>query len=306
MPATVFGRTNVTVPPVWLSLAPPHVPNEGWLDELVGSALEGNCPIDVSGQPGLWGGALRGKEACILTIGDGGISRATEEAHAMHLLQAHLIETLCAVGRETLDYYFLRIRGRLEEYQINGALTALELARQEGHLRYLGICCDGPAMATLAAWQFHDAFEALLIPRNHYDQDDYKALSPLAHERRVGVITSRPLEWGFGLPFTELPSQWRLRNLTQSFYGLTIGQAAISDLAKNNPVLVSVRTPKEVRLALEAVGKTLPEGLDAMLEPFRQAFEDDECWQAMLSAEEPWLKEAAQRRLKLLGRTLSK
>ncbi|MBX3117705.1 MAG: hypothetical protein KF784_01470 [Fimbriimonadaceae bacterium] len=306
MPSATLGRTNVAFPEVWLSLSPPYEPHEGWLDALVGSALEGGSPIDVSSQPGLWGGALRGKQACLMTIGDGDVVRSTEEAHATSLLQAHLIETLCALGRETIDFYFLRVREPLKEYQITGALAALENAKQEGHVRFIGLCADGEGLAAMSAWQFHDAFEAALIPRNPYDSSAYDAMKRLADERRVGVVTSRPLNWGYGLPFSALPSPWKLRNLTQSFYGLTIAQAVIASLAKENPVLVGVRTPKEVEMALEAPKNTLPDGLDAMLEPFLEAFDDDGVWEDIASDSRAWMRQAAQRRQKSLSRSLAK
>ncbi len=61
---------------------------------------------------------------------------------------------------------------------------ALETARQEGHVRFLGIFCDGPPLATLGTWQFHDAFEVLLAPVG----EALEMLEPLARERRVGVV----------------------------------------------------------------------------------------------------------------------
>lgn len=121
--------------------------------------------------------------------------RATDEAHAADLVQAHLFEMLTCVGRDFLDVYFLRIRRAVEEYQIAGALMTLELAKQEGHIRFLGIYSDGPAMATLGMWQFHDAFELLLVPKlpEPGGGEAYTALTPLAHERRVGVVALTPL-----------------------------------------------------------------------------------------------------------------
>lgn len=158
---------------------------------------------------------MRGADACLMALGGVDIERATDHNHASDLVQAHLIETLSAVGREYLDFYFLRVRRGLEEFQINGALEALEMAKQEGHVRYLGLCCDGPSLAVLGVWQFHDAFEVILIPRSQDDSEAYDTLAPVARERRVGIVTSQPL----------------------------------SERSSEHPVLVKVRTPEEVRLA---------------------------------------------------------
>lgn len=293
----MLGRTNETFPSVWLSLSAAQGSFEdGWADRLARSAVEQGTVVDVSSNPALWGGAIRGTDATIMTMGGLDIERATDERHAGDLVQAQLLEHLSAIGREHVDFYFLRVRRALEEYQIHGALKSLEMGRQEGHIRFVGLCCDGPSLAVLGTWQFHDAFDTVLIPRNHYDTSAYDTLSPMARERRVGVVTSRPLNWGHGLPFLSLPSLWRLRNLTQSFYGETLAQAVIADLAKDHPVLVGVRTPEEIRLAVEAPSKVQPEGLDAFLQPYKDAWENDEEWREMAASEDATLRRAAERR----------
>ena len=109
---------------------------------------------------------------------------ATDHDHAITLVQAHLIETLSAIGREKIDFYFLRVQRAAEEYQVSGVLEALEMARQEGHIGFVGLACDGPSLATLNLWQFHDAFDVVLIP----DAVSFETLAPLAAERRVGVV----------------------------------------------------------------------------------------------------------------------
>jgi len=272
----------------------PH--GEGDLDGLVGAALASGAPIDVTSQPALWGGRMRGTEATLTCIGNSAFEDANDENHATDVVQAHLIETLSCIGREYWDIYYLRIRRAVEEYQLSGALQALELAKQEGHIRHIGLCCDGPSLAVLGAWQFHDAFETLLVPRNHYDTEAYDTLSPLAKERRVGVVTSKPLNWGYGLPFVDLAAQWRLQNLTEGLYGPSLGQAVVGEFAQQHPVMVGVRTVEEVQLAVEAPNVARPEGLAALLEPYVNAFESEEEWASLLTSDQPALRAAAQRR----------
>jgi hypothetical protein len=292
----LLGRTNREFPSVWLSLSPPRHRED--LADLVSAALEAKVPIDITSSPGLWGGQMRGTDAFLTCISSFDYEHANDERHAADLVQAHLIETLSCIGREHFDIYFLRIRRAVEEYQISGALEALEAARQEGHIRYIGLCCDGPSLAILGAWQFHDAFDVILTPRNHLDEEAYHTLAPLAKERRVGVITSRPLNWGFGLPFVKFPSQWRLRNLTQSFYGLSLAEAVIADLAVDHPVLVGVRSAEEVLKAIAAPAKQRPTGLRAFLAPYCEAWNSEEEWVALKGSEDAELKAAFERRRK--------
>ena len=239
---------------------------------------------------------MRGTEAVVSMISTLEYANAVDEKHASDLTQAHLIETLSSLGREHIDFYFLRVRRAAEEFQISGALQALEMARQEGHIRYFGVCCDGPALATLGLWQFHDAFEVALIPRNHYDASTYRTLEPMARERRVGVVTSRPLNWGYGLPFLMLPDLWRLKNLTRSFYGISLAQAVLGDLSREHPVMVGVRTPNEIAEAVACRDLTVPAGLSTMLDEYINAFRADETWAEMESHSNPFIQEAARRR----------
>lgn len=127
---------------------------------------------------------MRGTEAIVSCLSSSALETATDSTHAVDLVHAHLIEVLSCLGREHLDFYFLRIRRMVEEFQLAGALEAMELARQEGHIRFLGLACDGPPLATLSVWQFHDAFDAVLIP----SAEAGKTLVPLARERRAGVL----------------------------------------------------------------------------------------------------------------------
>ncbi len=287
MAETLLGRTNRAFPPVWLSLSVPHEGGEAAIDGLVSSARGAGVPLDLSGNPALWGGKVRGDDSLFLTqMSTAGYERASDDRHAGDLIQAHLIETLSAIGREWVDVYFLRVRRAVDEAQLSGALEAMELARQEGHIRYLGIVCDGSSLATLGMWQFHDAFDLLLVPRNHYDDEAYRTLAPLAQERRVGVVTSRPLNWGWGLPFTALEEP-----LSPLGERGVLAQAAIGDLAHDHPVLVGVRTPQEVASALAAPTVSMSD-LRERLEPIKRRFDAEATW---MELEEPWLGAARRR-----------
>jgi hypothetical protein len=186
MNAEFLGRTNMAYPKTWAALA---VSAENTPEELVGAVRELNIPIDITSQPALWGGFLRGGSDVLSVKSSTHYERATSQDHATDLMQAHLIEVLSSLGRPMIDFYFLRVRRVVEEFQINGALAALELAKQEGHIKHIGILADGPVMAVQSVWQFHDAFEVILL--NPSDS----SLGGLAKERRVGVVNVVPADF---------------------------------------------------------------------------------------------------------------
>ena len=187
----VLGRTNAVYPKTWAALG---VSAETSPEELVTAVRTLNIPMDITSQPALWGGFLRGGADILSVKSSVHYERATSQDHATDLMQAHLIEVLSSVGREMIDFYFLRVRRVVEEYQINGALAALEFAKQEGHVKHIGIVADGPVMAVQSVWQFHDAFEVALLGPEH------ESLANLAKERRVGVVRIQPLEFGIRNP----------------------------------------------------------------------------------------------------------
>lgn len=164
----------------------------------VASAMAEKTVIDISANPALWGGQMRGTDALLMTRGGMEIERAPDEKAACDLIQAHLIETLSAIGREHIDFYFLQVRRALEEFQINGALQALENAKQEGHIRFLGLAAEGPGLAVQSVWQFRDAFEVLLL------KSPDSGLEGLAIERRVGIVTEFESKYTVLLNATEL------------------------------------------------------------------------------------------------------
>ena len=194
------------------------------MDSLVAAAIASGAPIDITSQPALWGGKMRGTAATLLAMGTTEYEYAVDESHSCDLVQAHLIEILSSIGRETIDIYYFRVRQMAEEFQISGALQALELAKQEGHVGHIGLFCDGPSFGTLGAWQFHDAFETLLVPKSREDSESYDTLSPLAKERRVGIVTT----------YGDYP----------------INPNLIAELSEAHPVLVKVSSPEEIELAI--------------------------------------------------------
>lgn len=197
----LLGRTNLEFPRLWLSLMPPHQISEGWLPQFVQHAVAQKTVLDISSRPGLWGGAMRGTDALLMARGGLSLENATDSDHASDLLQAELLQILCSVGREHLDFFFLDYRKAWEEHQIVGALQTLEFAKQHGTIRHIGLYFGGSFLAAMAMWQFNDAFEVVLSPSNPICQQDFQAVTRLAHDRRVGVVQTHLLNWRAGKPF---------------------------------------------------------------------------------------------------------
>jgi len=186
VPAALFGRTHRALPSRWLRLLVPD-PTGDTAEDLLVAALDTGVPLDLSVLPAVWGAALRNHpfESPLLTVGGDDIGRARDATQAADFVQAHLLQTLSCLGRERVDFYFIRIRGPLEEFQIAGALECLESARQDGHVGHLGLFADAAPLAVLGIWQFHDAFDALLV----HPGEGHDTLAPMARERRVGVVS---------------------------------------------------------------------------------------------------------------------
>lgn len=181
----VFGRTNIELADTWLR------PVAGEDPQAVARAVfDSGLPLDLSSQPALWGGALRNEPGYesrfVVGRSSTDFEKATDESHTVHLVHAHLIEVLSSLGRPMLDIYFVRIRRGLEEFQINGVIQALEMAREDGLLRFAGLFAEGPSLVVRSVWQFHDAFECALLPEGSHGEE----LVPLAEQRRVGVVRS--------------------------------------------------------------------------------------------------------------------
>ncbi len=184
-----LGRTNATFPPVWLSPQEPVDAKPGWVQELMEACLASRTVIDVSRRTALFGGSLRGEKGTLMVCGGRDCGGAVDSNAASHMIHAHLVSTLSSIGRDQIDFYFLDYRSAWEEHQINGALEAMETAKQDGLIGFLGLYASGSELAALGMWQFHDGFDVILIPGPAPQSSAYETLAPLARDRRVGVVT---------------------------------------------------------------------------------------------------------------------
>lgn len=119
------------------------------------------------------------------------LERATDESHAHALTSALLVQHLSAMGRGQIDFLFLQLRRALEESVWSGFLGAIEDARSQSLVRFLGLEICGPLVGGLAQWRFHDAFETVMAKGT--PAPEWASVRQAAAERRVGAVaTSMP------------------------------------------------------------------------------------------------------------------
>jgi hypothetical protein len=176
----------------------------------------------------------------LVACGSWAVSHARDSKQAFDTVTSDLVALLSSIGRDHIDFYFVTVRHALEERQAAGMVEALDAAKDEGLLRFAGLRCDGPGLAGLGLWRLHDAFEAVMAPRNPAVTEPYRTLAPLAHERRVGFVARSPFRWGLGPPAPEVPG------LAETAFGWLT--AAMMD----SPVIVGVGDASEID-TLEAV-----------------------------------------------------
>lgn len=270
MSQDVFGRTNVRVPRLWFGPLP-----GGDQEALIEEICQEPAIIDVSAGAGRYGHLLHGKDVMVCSFGGTDLSRATGGEHAASLLGAHLIETLSSIGRASVDFYFLRLKDRLGENVLNGALNCLDDAKNDEVVRFIGLYAEGESTIVQSMWQFHDAFEAVMIPRNPQREQEYQALAAMAIEKRVGLASCHPFNWGRGVPF-----------FMQSALDWSDGAKALAFYAQSGPVLVGVRSADEVKMCREAL-----DGLGVDPQAFLTSYDEPGAFSHLADHADSWVRE---------------
>lgn len=180
----VFGRTNQVYPTFWVRPEVPADPVTGWQEEYRQALIEAQTVVDISGGPTLWGEILRdAPNPLIATVGRD-LDTSVDFDQACDAVQAEFLQILSGIGRMQIEMLVLRIPRTLEDFQLEGALQTLEYARQETMVKFVGLQGGASALATRNTWQFHDAFEFIVVER----EDELSTLTELARDRRVGMV----------------------------------------------------------------------------------------------------------------------
>lgn len=285
----VFGRTNTEYPLVWPALqAPAGAFGESWSVELAAALEELPGPVDVTAAPALWRARLRGAPPRLIARGAAEVAQAESAGHAADLVAGSLMSVLSCLAGWRLELFFLRMRQPLTDAQVEGALEALEAAREDGLIRHAGLAVECHPMAARNAWSFHDGFEVISYRHNPAQPEWHEALGEMARERRVGVLTDGVFDWGGGVEFDQLPGL----DLDQVD---RLRQTAIRWSAHSGVVQVPVRTPHELRLAMTALDEGRDD--DQALAELASTYESPATWHALALSDRAEVRQAALRRL---------
>jgi len=107
-------------------------------------------------------------------------------------------ESLSALQTDMIDLYHIHhIQWKCELDKIQepeGALNGLMQAREAGKIRYIGITGHRPEILKEAIET--GKFDTVQMPYNIFDRELFQEILPVAKERDVGVIISKPLAIG--------------------------------------------------------------------------------------------------------------
>lgn len=270
----MLGRTNQEYPNVWLR---PQLGEPADLDPMLTALAEVETILDVTSMPGVM---ARIREKPLLYRGGTTVAGGRTADHAADLMGAEIIEVVSSLAGQPLEFFVLRVREPLEDHQVEGVLGALSSAVEEGLVRHLGLGYESPA--ALPLWQLNDAFDIVVVERNQLSDAAYLEVLPRASSRRVGIVTDRPVEWDYGMPFGKLLDG----------EGSDRAEAAeVGRVARDHPVIVGCRTAADVSRFMSSE----PAEFDSA---YLEAWHEDARWERLATSSSGWIREAAHRRLK--------
>lgn len=156
-----------------------------------------DSPLDLSSEPGFWGGRLRGFGGTLVGRAPLDYAVASDADAAREQVLAALVAYLSCVGRESLDAYMLPMTASVGPSQLDGALAALAHAQTEGIVAHTGLWALSPERAACAIL---DGIDLLLVN----DAVSLEAWKPVTEERGVGVVldlSDGSEGWARGLPY---------------------------------------------------------------------------------------------------------
>ncbi len=177
---TLLGRTNRIFPQTWWRITGTQ---ESERDAVRAHLAEHPAPIMAGAY---WADAVRDLDLPWLARGGSIAGQSLSRSHADDLVSMEIIQAVASSPDGKLAIYFLSVSSAWEEFQIDGALAAMDAARQDGLLDFFGLHIAGSVVAISSMWRFHDAFEVVLASAQN--EKDFRTVHSTAVERRVGVI----------------------------------------------------------------------------------------------------------------------
>lgn len=234
----------------------------------------------------LWAAELRDAKCDWVVCGGEKISNTQNQEQAMYHMTGEIISAVAGSPDRFVSIYFLSVARAWEEHQINGALAALQSAKEEGLIGSICLHVAGSALGVASLWRFYNAFDVVLVRRNPGTEQDYLRIAMTALDRRVGVVQESIFDWGAGVPFFAMPNT-----------GWKLGAALLADRLRVNPVLLGVMSVDEMEMAIQAMRDSPKLGID--LESLWQAYKNPDSWRESL--ERPDWEAARQKYLKDLN-----
>lgn len=140
-------------PRIWLSLQLDGFPiDEQVASRLAEAARAADSVIDISSQPGFWGGWLRGSDVPVMAVGDPHIERAPSASHAAMFVESEVIQFLSAIGRPKLDFCFLKVSPDTSMAQLHGMIQAMNELTANGHVDHFGVDVRPRDAGVLGDW----------------------------------------------------------------------------------------------------------------------------------------------------------
>lgn len=214
----------------------------------------------------LWAAELRDAKCDWVVCGGSKVGNSPSQEHAMNEMTGEIISAVAGSPDGFVSIYFLSVARAWEEHQINGALAALESAKEEGLVGSIGLHVAGSALGVASLWRFHDGFDVALVPHNPRTEKDYQSVVSTALDRRVGVVQESIFDWGGGVPFFAMPG-----------IGWNIGAALLADRLRQNSVLLGITSVTEMTLANDASADSNKLGID--LDELWNRYRDPASWQ---------------------------
>ncbi len=246
---------------------------------------------------------LRG-DICLSTTDGDVLDRCPDtEAGGYEAVRGAVARKLTLLGTDTLDVFHLYdVRRETHTLaRLAGARRALHEAQSAGHIGQVGATCYEDFEHLSDVIETGVLTPAWVVARlNFFDRRAEARLLPLCRERGVRTWAAQPFAWVGGVPFVRFPNTWRLRNLTQSLYGFSAGQAHLYwllHLPHVDGVLVSMQSAQQVTENTRAAQlNNVPSGLESLFQSFVEMIGGTrEGWRGLLGDDEWEWRAAAER-----------
>ena len=182
--SVLLGRTNLRVEQTWYSLQIPSDNRD--TEKLAERTFQSGHPVDLTAGKSVWGPHIKDSSSLLVFFGDDGFTKCRNRSDACDVVSSQIVEVLSSLLGKTIGLFFLPVARVVDAHCWEGAIEAVETARNDGLVSFSGLSCLGPGMAALLEWTYRDAFDVLCL--HSKDQED--TLLPMANDRRTGVVTT--------------------------------------------------------------------------------------------------------------------